>query len=128
MCGKTKGPFVRAGNKCSVMNTLGPAPDNSNRTGKIPVATVKISGAIARIGNEIVMISKPIDGIGIRIGRIFKETVRIDEPTSKRSVAALNIGQATVDRARFAIRESQTTRGVGDGIPRLSVSSTSVTE
>jgi len=134
MCGKTKGPFVRAGNKCSVINTLGPAPDNSNRTGKIPVATVKISRgivgmyeAIARIGNEIVMISKPIDGIGIRIGRTFKETVRIGEPTSKRSVAALNIGQVTVDRARFAIRESQTTRGVGDGIPRLSVSSTSIT-
>ncbi len=91
MCGKTRGPFVRAGNNCSVMNTLGPAPDNSNRTGKIPVTTV--------------MISKPIDVIGIRIGRTFKETVRIGEPTSKRSVAALNIGQATVDRARFAIRE-----------------------
>src|SRR6266705_2940526 len=91
MCGKTRGPFVRAGNNCSVMNTLGPAPDNSNRTGKIPVTTV--------------MISKPIDLIGIRIGRTFMETVRIGEPTSKRSVAALNIGQATVDRARFAIRE-----------------------
>jgi hypothetical protein len=91
MCGKTRGPFVRAGNNCSVMNTLGPAPDNSNRTGKIPVTTV--------------MISKTIDVIGIRIGRTFKETVRIGEPTSKRSVAALNIGQATVDRARFVIRE-----------------------
>jgi hypothetical protein len=80
--------------------------------------------AIARIGNEIVMISKPIDVIGIRIGRTFKETVRIGEPISKSPVAALNIGQATVDRARFAIREWQKTRGVGDGILRLSVSST----
>ncbi len=47
------------------VNTLGPAPDNSNRTGKIPGATVKISKAIvgiyeeiARTGEEIGMISE----------------------------------------------------------------------
>ena len=78
ICDKTRGPSVTTGNNCSVMNTLWPAPDNSNRTGK-----------------EIVMISKPIDGIGIRIS----------VPISKSPVAALNTGQATVDRARFAIRE-----------------------
>jgi hypothetical protein len=46
ICGKTRGPFVRTGNNCSVMNALGPTPDNYNRTGKIPVTTVKISKAI----------------------------------------------------------------------------------
>lgn len=109
---KTKGPFVMTGNNYSMMNTLGPAPNNSNRTGKISVTTVKISKAIvgmyepiARTGNEIVMISKPIDGICTRIDRPFKETVRIGEPTSMSPVAARNIGQAIVNRARFAIRQ-----------------------
>jgi hypothetical protein len=91
ICDKTRGAFLR--------------------TGKIPVTTVKISKAIARICEEIVMISKPIDGIGIRIGRTFKETVRIGEPTSRSSVAAINNGQASVDRARFGIRERRR-RGV----------------
>lgn len=112
ICDKTRGPSVRTGNNCNVMNTLGPAPDNSNRTDNRCGTTVKISTVIvgiyepiARTGKEIVMISKPIDGIGIRIDRTFKETVRIGEPISKSPVAALNTGQATVDRARFAIRE-----------------------
>jgi hypothetical protein len=52
------------------VNTLGPAPDNSNRTGKIPGTTVKISKAIAKTGEEIGMISEQIDRIGIRIGRV----------------------------------------------------------
>ena len=59
------------------VNTLGPAPDNSNRTGKIPGTTVKIFKAIvgiyeaiARTGEEIGMISEQIDRIGIRIGRV----------------------------------------------------------
>jgi hypothetical protein len=49
ICGRTRGPFVRTGNNCSVMNTLGPAPDNSNMTGKMSVTTVKISKAIVEI-------------------------------------------------------------------------------
>jgi hypothetical protein len=46
---KTRGAFVRTGNNCSMMNTLGPAPDNSNRTGKISGTTVKMSKAIVGI-------------------------------------------------------------------------------
>jgi hypothetical protein len=77
ICDKTRGAFVMTGNNSSMMNTLGPAPDNSNRTGKIPGTTVKISKAIvgiyeaiARTGEEIGMISEEIDRIGIRIVRV----------------------------------------------------------
>jgi hypothetical protein len=112
ICDKTRGPCVMTGNNCSMMNTLEPAPDNFNRTGNRCGTTVKISKVIvgmyepiARTGKEIVMISEPIDGIGIRIGRTFKETVRISEPISMSPVAALNIGQPTVDKPRFATRK-----------------------
>jgi len=46
---KVGGPFVMTGNNCSMMNTLGQAPDNSSRTGKMSVTTVKISKAIVEI-------------------------------------------------------------------------------
>jgi hypothetical protein len=117
LCGRTRGPFVRTGNNYSMMNVLEPTSDYSYRTDNRCGTTVKTSKAIVRI-------SKPIDRTGIRIGRTIKETVRIGEPISKISVAATNNRQATVDRVRFAIREWPKTRGVGDGIPRLSVSST----
>jgi len=37
-------------------------------------------------------------------------------------VVAINNGRASVDRARFDLRERQKTRGAYEGIPRLSVS------
>jgi hypothetical protein len=76
ICDKTSGVYVMTGNNCSMMNALGPAPDNSNRTGNRCATTVKISGAIvgisegiARTGEAIGMISEEIDGICVRIGR-----------------------------------------------------------
>ena len=112
ICNKTRGPCVMTASNCGRMNMLGPALDNSNRTGnrcgttvKISTAIVGIYEAIARTGVAIVRISEKTDGIGIRIGRTSIETVRIVEPTSKGSVAARNIGQATVDKPRFATRK-----------------------
>lgn len=76
ICDKTSGVYVMTGNNCSRMNALGPAPDNSNRTGnrcgttvKISRAIVGISEGIARTGEAIGMISGEIDGICVRIGR-----------------------------------------------------------
>jgi hypothetical protein len=49
ICNKTRGPCGTTGNNCSVMNTLGPAPDNFNRTGNRCGTTVEISKAIVGI-------------------------------------------------------------------------------
>jgi hypothetical protein len=46
---KTRGPCAMTGNNCSRMNALGPALDNSNRTGNRCGTTVKISKAIVGI-------------------------------------------------------------------------------
>jgi hypothetical protein len=112
ICGKTRGPCVMTASKCGRMNTLEPALDNSNRTGNRCGTTVKISRAIvgmyepiARTGEAIVRISEKTGGIGIRIGRTFKETVRIGEPISMSPVVARNNGQAIVDKPRFATRK-----------------------
>ena len=59
---KTKVSFVMTGNNCSMMDVLGRAPDNSNRTDNRCGTTVKMSKAIG-------MISEEIDRICIRIGR-----------------------------------------------------------
>jgi hypothetical protein len=76
ICDKTSGVYVMTGSNCSMTNALGPAPDNSNRTGnrcgttvKISRAIVGISEGIARTGEAIGMISEEIDGICVRIGR-----------------------------------------------------------
>jgi len=76
ICDKTNVSFVMTGNNCSMMDVLGRAPDNSNRTGnrcgttvKISRAIVGISEGIARTGEAIGMISEEIDGICVRIGR-----------------------------------------------------------
>ena len=76
ICDKTSGAFVMTGNSCSMMNALGPAPDNSNRTGNRCGTTVEMSKAIvgmyeaiARTGEAIGMISEEIDRTCIRIGR-----------------------------------------------------------
>jgi hypothetical protein len=76
ICDKMSGAFVMTGNSCSMMNALGPAPDNSNRTGNRCGATVTMSKAIIGIyeaiagtGAAIGMISEEIDRICIRIGR-----------------------------------------------------------
>ena len=92
------------------MNMLEPARDNSNRTGNRCGTTVRIS--------------EETDRIGIKIGRTCAPTGSSKDHTGKGFVAALNNGQAPVDRARFVMRQGQKMREVGDRIPHRAVPST----
>lgn len=135
ICEQTVRRCGRTASNSSRMNILEPARDNSNRTGNrcgttvtIFRAIVGISEPIARTGEVTGRISEEIDRIGIRIGRTCAPTGSIKEQTGKGSVAGINNGQATVDRARFAIRQGQTMWDVGDCLPHRAVPSTYSTE
>jgi hypothetical protein len=75
ICDKTKVSFVMTGNNCSMMDVLGRAPDNSNRTGNRCGTTVRMSraivgmyGVIAKTIEATYRISEATDRTDIRIG------------------------------------------------------------